>query len=180
MIRRSLAGALLLACASLAQAAGHPPDEPTPPPAPAEQAPAPAQAEQAAPAAEAPAPVAPPAPVVPSEPLGIKDTKVGKGKEAMAGMEASVHYTGWLHDPKAKNQRGKKFDSSIGRGPFVFPLGGGRVIKGWDQGVVGMKVGGKRTLTIPAELAYGARNVGDGLIPPNSKLVFDVQLLNVK
>jgi FKBP-type peptidyl-prolyl cis-trans isomerase FkpA len=107
------------------------------------------------------------------------DTVVGKGKEAVVGKTVEVNYTGWLHDPAAKNQRGKQFDSSVGRGPFSFPLGGGRVIKGWDEGVAGMKVGGKRTLVIPPELGYGARGAG-GVIPPGATLVFDVELLDVK
>ena len=107
------------------------------------------------------------------------DTVVGKGKEALAGRTVEVNYTGWLHDPKAEKQRGKQFDSSIGRGPFSFPLGAGRVIPGWDQGVAGMKVGGKRTLVIPPELGYGARGAG-GVIPPNATLVFEVELLEVK
>ncbi|WP_295758797.1 FKBP-type peptidyl-prolyl cis-trans isomerase [Undibacterium sp.] len=107
------------------------------------------------------------------------DSKVGSGKEAVAGNTVAVHYSGWLFDEKAANQHGKAFDSSVGRGPFEFPLGAGRVIKGWDQGVAGMKVGGKRTLIIPAELGYGARGAG-GVIPPNAKLIFDVELLDVK
>jgi FKBP-type peptidyl-prolyl cis-trans isomerase FkpA len=107
------------------------------------------------------------------------DTVVGKGKEAVAGKTVEVHYTGWLHEPSAANQRGKQFDSSVGRGPFSFPLGGGRVIKGWDEGVAGMKVGGKRTLVIPPEYGYGARGAGN-VIPPNATLVFDVELLDVK
>jgi FKBP-type peptidyl-prolyl cis-trans isomerase len=107
------------------------------------------------------------------------DSVVGKGKEAVSGRTVEVNYTGWLHDPKAPNQKGKQFDSSIGRGPFSFPLGAGRVIQGWDQGVAGMKVGGKRTLVIPPELGYGARGAG-GVIPPNATLVFDVELLDVK
>jgi FKBP-type peptidyl-prolyl cis-trans isomerase FkpA len=107
------------------------------------------------------------------------DTVVGKGKEAVAGKTVEVHYTGWLHEPAAANQRGKQFDSSVGRGPFSFPLGGGRVIKGWDEGVAGMKVGGKRTLVIPPEMAYGKRGAG-GVIPPDATLVFDVELLDVK
>lgn len=107
------------------------------------------------------------------------DNKVGSGKEAVAGNTVAVHYSGWLFDEKAANQHGKAFDSSVGRGPFEFPLGAGRVIKGWDQGVAGMKVGGKRTLIIPAELGYGARGAG-GVIPPNAKLIFDVELLDVK
>jgi len=107
------------------------------------------------------------------------DTVVGKGKEAVAGKTVEVHYTGWLFEPSAKQQRGKQFDSSVGRGPFSFPLGAGRVIKGWDEGVAGMKVGGKRTLVIPPELGYGARGAG-GVIPPNATLMFDVELLDVK
>ena len=107
------------------------------------------------------------------------DTVVGKGKEALGGSTVVVHYTGWLHDANADKQRGKQFDSSIGRGPFSFPLGAGRVIPGWDQGVAGMKVGGKRTLVIPPELGYGSRGAGS-VIPPNATLVFDVELLDVK
>jgi FKBP-type peptidyl-prolyl cis-trans isomerase len=108
-------------------------------------------------------------------PSGLKyvDEVVGSGAEAKAGQTAVVHYTGWLTD-------GKKFDSSKDRGqPFSFPLGGGRVIKGWDEGVAGMKVGGKRTLTIPANLGYGAAGAG-GVIPPNATLRFEVELLEVR
>ena len=111
--------------------------------------------------------------------LAKTDTVVGKGKQAVPGKTVEVHYTGWLHDPAAKGQRGQQFDSSVGRGPFAFPLGAGRVIKGWDEGVAGMKVGGKRTLVIPPEMAYGSRGAG-GVIPPNATLVFDVELLDVK
>ncbi|HIO97025.1 MAG TPA: FKBP-type peptidyl-prolyl cis-trans isomerase [Leucothrix sp.] len=108
------------------------------------------------------------------------DVKVGKGVEAKAGQQVSVHYTGWLFDPKASDFHGKQFDSSRTRGTaFKFPLGAGRVIKGWDQGVEGMKVGGQRTLTIPAALGYGARGAG-GVIPPNATLVFDVELMGVE
>jgi FKBP-type peptidyl-prolyl cis-trans isomerase FkpA len=107
------------------------------------------------------------------------DTVVGKGKTAVSGATVVVNYTGWLHDESAKNKRGKQFDSSIGRGPFSFPLGAGRVIRGWDEGVAGMKVGGKRTLVIPPEMGYGARGAG-GVIPPNATLLFDVELLEVK
>ncbi len=112
--------------------------------------------------------------------LMIKDIKVGEGTEATAGREIEVHYTGWLYDPKAKSGHGKQFDSSVGRGVFSFPLGAGRVIKGWDQGVTGMREGGKRTLIIPADMAYGSRNIGNGLIPPNSVLIFDVELKKVR
>lgn len=105
--------------------------------------------------------------------LKIEDLKEGDGAVAAAGKKVEVHYTGWLTD-------GTKFDSSLDRGqPFVFDLGAGRVIKGWDQGVEGMKVGGKRKLTIPSSLGYGERGAG-GVIPPNATLVFEVELLGVK
>ena len=109
--------------------------------------------------------------------LTIADTKVGSGAEARPGNNCVMHYTGWLYENGAK---GAKFDSSLDRGePFEFPLGAGRVIKGWDEGVAGMKVGGKRTLIIPPQLGYGARGAG-GVIPPNATLLFDVELLDVK
>ena len=107
-------------------------------------------------------------------PSGLKyvDQAVGTGDVAVVGKNVSVHYTGWL-------ENGKKFDSSVDRGqPFSFPLGAGRVIKGWDEGVQGMKVGGKRKLTIPSDLGYGSRGAG-GVIPPNATLIFDVELLGV-
>jgi len=108
------------------------------------------------------------------------DVKLGTGAEATAGHNVTVHYTGWLYDEAAPGHKGKKFDSSRDRNdPFDFPLGAGRVIKGWDQGVEGMKVGGQRTLIIPANLGYGSRGAG-GVIPPNAALVFDVELLGVR
>jgi len=107
------------------------------------------------------------------------DVKVGDGATAKAGDKVVVHYTGWLTTDGGKT-KGKKFDSSVDRNePFSFPLGAGRVIKGWDEGVAGMKVGGKRTLIIPPELGYGKRGAGDD-IPPNSTLLFDVELLEIK
>lgn len=107
------------------------------------------------------------------------DVKLGEGKQAAAGQQVSVHYTGWLYDEGAPDHKGKKFDSSRDRNdPFVFQLGAGQVIKGWDVGVEGMKVGGQRTLVIPANMGYGARGAG-GVIPPNATLVFDVELLGV-
>jgi FKBP-type peptidyl-prolyl cis-trans isomerase FkpA len=112
--------------------------------------------------------------------LQITDSKVGTGAEAKSGRQVTVHYTGWLYDAKAADKHGKKFDSSKDHGePFSFKLGGGQVIRGWDQGVAGMKVGGTRTLVIPSELGYGQRGAG-GAIPPNATLLFDVELLEVK
>lgn len=108
-----------------------------------------------------------------STPSGLKyvEQKIGSGETARAGMKVRVHYTGWLKD-------GKKFDSSVDRGePFDFTLGANQVIKGWDEGVAGMKVGGTRRLIIPPYLAYGERGAGRGLIPPNAELTFDVELL---
>ena len=112
-------------------------------------------------------------------PNGLKytDTKTGDGATATSGNKVSVHYTGWLYNNGAK---GAKFDSSVDRGqPFQFTLGAHQVIAGWDEGVAGMKVGGKRTLIIPPELGYGARGAG-GVIPPNATLMFDVELLGVQ
>jgi len=111
-------------------------------------------------------------PVVTASGLKYFDLKVGGGAEAKSGAKVSVHYTGWLTD-------GKKFDSSLDRHePFVFNLGAGMVIKGWDEGVQGMKIGGKRQLQIKPELGYGARGAG-GVIPPNATLIFDVELIGV-
>ncbi|MCA1248042.1 FKBP-type peptidyl-prolyl cis-trans isomerase [Massilia sp. MS-15] len=106
------------------------------------------------------------------------DAQVGTGKEAVAGSTAVVHYTGWLYDPAAPTQHGAEFDSSRGRSPFSFQVGGGQVIPGWDEGVQGMKVGGKRTLILPPAMGYGAG--GAGPIPPNASLIFDVELLDVR
>ncbi len=122
--------------------------------------------------------------VVPSaaglDPLVITDTVIGKGKTAGQGSKVSMHYTGWLYKTMAPRQRGRQFDSSHTRGePLEFVLGTGRVIKGWDQGIMGMKVGGKRTLVIPAHLAYGSRGAGE-LIGPGADLIFDVELMDVK
>lgn len=109
--------------------------------------------------------------------LKITDTKVGTGPSPQTGQTCVMHYTGWLY---VNGQKGQKFDSSKDRGqPFEFPIGTGRVIKGWDEGVASMKVGGARTLIIPPELGYGARGAG-GVIPPNATLIFDVELLGIK
>ena len=173
MIRRSAVIALLLAASSVqaqegAQDASKPATQPPP------------EAQQPATPAT---PVAPPVAMQTQAPqVEIVDRVVGTGKEASLGNNVTVNYTGWFHKPLAKQQRGRKFDSSLdnGRDPLEFQLGAGRVIKGWEQGVAGMKVGGKRTLIIPSALAYGKRGAGGGMIPPDSDLIFDVELLNVK
>ncbi|NQW34701.1 MAG: FKBP-type peptidyl-prolyl cis-trans isomerase [Methylophilales bacterium] len=108
------------------------------------------------------------------------DIKLGDGREAEKGLSVTVHYTGWLYDSSSKDGKGKKFDSSVDRQePFVFILGVGQVIKGWDEGVDGMKVGGHRLITIPSEMGYGSRGAG-GVIPANADLIFDVQLLGIQ
>jgi FKBP-type peptidyl-prolyl cis-trans isomerase len=108
------------------------------------------------------------------------DVKQGEGNEAVAGRQVTVHYTGWLYDAAKPDHKGKKFDSSRDRNePFSFRLGGGQVIRGWDDGVAGMRVGGQRTLTIPPAMGYGAQGAG-GVIPGNATLLFDVELLDVR
>ena len=159
MIRRSLLLAMLCAAAmSPACAAGQ------------DTSPAPAPALSVAASAEV------------ANPLVKIDTVVGTGKEASVGNKVVVNYTGWFYKPLATRQRGRKFDSSLdaGREPLEFQLGAGQVIKGWEQGVAGMKIGGKRTLIIPSALAYGKRGGGGGTIPSDADLIFDVELLDVK
>jgi len=110
----------------------------------------------------------------------MQDHEIGSGALAEHGTRVTVHYTGWLYDAEAPGNKGRKFDSSRDRDePFAFDLGAGQVIAGWDQGVAGMQVGGRRTLVIPPELGYGARGAG-GVIPPNATLVFEVELLAVE
>ena len=112
--------------------------------------------------------------------LEITDIKPGTGPAIKAGQTAVVNYTGWLYSEAAPEKKGQKFDSSLDHGkPFDFPLGDGRVIPGWDQGVAGMQVGGQRRLVIPPELGYGASGAG-GVIPPNATLVFDVELVGIR
>lgn len=112
--------------------------------------------------------------------LQLIEKAPGEGAVATPGSDVTVHYTGWIYDERKPDKRGEKFDSSVDRGePFTFPLGAGQVIRGWDEGVAGMKTGGKRELLIPADLAYGASGAG-GVIPPNASLVFEVELLGVK
>ena len=134
--------------------------------------------------AEAPAtspPVTPPAAAAPEAAVLVTDLVKGVGDEAFPGMVVIVHYTGWLYDPNAKDLRGRQFDSSRERGqPFSFHLGSGHVIRGWEQGIPGMKVGGTRRLVIPPELAYGSTGAGNGVIPPGATLLFEVELLAVE
>ena len=173
MKRTSILFAFLCA-AGLAQA-----QQPTQEPAQVQPTAPVAQAEAAASAQQGPVVPGSAQPGPAAEQLIITDHKIGKGAEANVGNTVFMHYTGWLYRPLAKNQRGRQFDSSIARGePLDFKLGTGKVIKGWDQGIVGMKVGGKRTLIIPSELAYGSRAMPG--IPANSALIFDVELMDVK
>ena len=116
----------------------------------------------------------------PAMPLQKTDLAPGAGAEIKSGQTALVHYTGWLYDAAAPETKGKQFDSSVGGEPFEFQLGAGHVIPGWDQGVVGMKPAGKRRLVIPPDMAYGERGAGQGLIPPNATLVFDVELVEIR
>jgi FKBP-type peptidyl-prolyl cis-trans isomerase FkpA len=143
-----------------------------------EDVPAPASVAETSPA---PANATPATPSTGNEtmPLTKKDLLVGTGAEIKSGQSALVHYTGWLYDAAAPDNKGKQFDSSVGGEPFDFPLGGGAVIAGWDQGVVGMKVGGKRRLVIPPDMAYGNSGAG-GVIPPGATLVFDVELVEIQ
>ena len=144
----------------------------------------PASEAASAPAAEVAAAEATTSPATPtpsgSENMDLQKTDLapGTGAEISSGQTALVHYTGWLYDAAAPENKGKQFDSSVGGEPFEFPLGAGRVIAGWDQGVVGMKVGGKRRLVIPPVMGYGERGAG-GVIPPNATLVFDVELVEI-
>ena len=129
-------------------------------------------------ASERGAPAGEPTEIVPG--LTMRVLEAGSGETAEPGQTAVVHYTGWLHDRQAPDNRGEKFDSSVDRGPpFEFPLGSGAVIQGWDQGVVGMQIGEVRELTIAPELAYGQRGAGDA-IPPGATLVFEVELIELR
>jgi FKBP-type peptidyl-prolyl cis-trans isomerase FkpA len=118
--------------------------------------------------------------ILPGAPYSQTDTRVGIGVEATAGRRATVNYTGWLYDPAATENKGRQFDSSVGTGrtPLVLTVGGGQVIRGFDMGVTGMRVGGTRRVVIPPDLAYGSQGSA-GVIPPNATLVFDIELLDV-
>ncbi len=168
---KSLAFATTAALAALLMAACSRSEKPA-----SEAAPAPAAEVAAAETTTAPATPTPSG----SETMDLQKTDLapGTGAEISSGQTALVHYTGWLYDAAAPENKGKQFDSSVGGEPFEFPLGAGRVIAGWDQGVVGMKVGGKRRLVIPPVMGYGERGAG-GVIPPNATLVFDVELVEI-
>jgi FKBP-type peptidyl-prolyl cis-trans isomerase len=118
--------------------------------------------------------------ILPGAPFSTTDVRVGTGADATAGRRVTVNYTGWIYDPSRAENKGQQFDTSLGAGrqPYNFPLGTGAVIRGFDQGVIGMKVGGLRRVTIPPDLAYGSAGSG-GVIPPNATLVFDIELLEV-
>jgi FKBP-type peptidyl-prolyl cis-trans isomerase FkpA len=123
-------------------------------------------------------PSAPKAPELPA--FTRTDLQVGTGRETQKGKGLSVNYTGWLYDPSRPDLKGRMFDTSKDRGPFNFVLGAGQVIPGWDQGFDGMKIGGRRRLIIPPNLAYGVDGAGNGIIPPNATLVFEMELLDVQ
>lgn len=114
-------------------------------------------------------------------PFSVTDLVAGSGNQAVSGNRLTVHYTGWLYQTGATDNKGRQFDSSRTAGtPYTFTLGAGQVIRGWDQGIVGMRAGGQRRLVIPPDLAYGSTGAGNGAIPPNSTLVFDVELLSIQ
>lgn len=119
-----------------------------------------------------------PTPITGSAPFSTTDIVAGTGAVAAPGQVITVHYTGWLYSDTAPENKGSQFDSSAGRGPYTFPLGAGRVIRGWDQGIPGMAVGGRRRIVIPPELAYGAAG-NPPVIPPNATLLFEVQLVSI-
>jgi FKBP-type peptidyl-prolyl cis-trans isomerase len=121
----------------------------------------------------------PTGPILPFAPFAQQDLRVGTGADAATGRRVTVNYTGWFYDPTRPENKGQQFDTSAGRQPYTFTVGLGQVIRGWDQGVPGMKVGGQRRLTIPPDLGYGANGSG-GVIPPNATLVFDIDLIDVQ
>ncbi len=122
----------------------------------------------------------PETPAGPSAPYSTNDLRTGSGAEATNGKTVTVNYTGWLYSATAPENKGTQFDTSFGKTPFTFVLGAGKVIAGWDRGIVGMKVGGQRRLIIPPDLGYGSQGAGGGVIPSNATLVFDVDLLDVR
>jgi FKBP-type peptidyl-prolyl cis-trans isomerase FkpA len=148
---------------------------------PADTPPAASPGASAEPAAKptTPAPAEKPAP--PARPAFTRtDLQAGSGREAQKGKGLTVQYTGWLYDPSKPDLKGRMFDTSRDRGPFNFVLGAGQVIPGWDQGFEGMRIGGRRRLIIPPDLAYGVDGAGNGIIPPNATLIFEMELLDVQ
>ncbi len=115
----------------------------------------------------------------PGVPFSSTDLRIGTGAEAQSGRRLTVNYSGWLYQTGALDNKGRLFDTSAGGQPFTFVLGAGQVIRGWDQGVAGMRVGGVRRLVLPPDLAYGSTGAGGGVIPPNATLIFEVELLDV-
>jgi FKBP-type peptidyl-prolyl cis-trans isomerase FkpA len=196
------ASALMAACGSASTNTSGAPHQPAQAPAPSTEAPAPVTHLAAPPekkldttatvptpdtgAAKTPAPAGVrraarrrvPSPEHPT--FSQTDLEIGTGAAAASGRRLTVNYTGWLYDPAEPEQKGRQFDSSVGGQPFEFVLGARRVIRGWDQGFDGMKVGGKRRLVIPPELGYGERGFGNGIIPPNAALVFEMELIDVR
>jgi FKBP-type peptidyl-prolyl cis-trans isomerase FkpA len=161
-------------------AASPPPTSPADSNATPEIPPPPSTAGSASTPSPAP-PAAAAKPIAPERPAFTRtDLNVGTGALAQKGRGLSVNYTGWLYDPTKPDLKGRMFDTSKDRGPFTFVLGAGQVIPGWDQGFDGMKVGGRRRLTIPPDLAYGDDGAGDGIIPPKSVLIFEMELLGVQ
>ena len=122
----------------------------------------------------------PTGPILPFAPFAQQDLRIGAGADATPGRRVTVNYTGWIYDPTRPENKGQQFDTSVGRQPFSFTVGVGQVIRGWDQGVPGMKVGGQRRLTIPPDLGYGSTGSTGGVVPPNATLVFDIDLLDVQ
>ena len=178
MPQKSLAITLIAIAAVAALAACSSKEAPATTSAASDSAAAPA--DTAAPSSEA-APAAAATTGTENMPMQKIELAPGSGAEIKSGQTALVHYTGWLYDAAAPENKGKKCDSSVDRNePFEFPVGAGMVIKGWDEGVVGMKVGGKRRLVIPPEMGYGQRGAGGGLIPPGATLVFDVELVEIR
>jgi FKBP-type peptidyl-prolyl cis-trans isomerase FkpA len=186
---RSAVIAVLVSCSSFAACGGGRPADQTP--GKPDEATKPAEMPAAPPNNVGPAVTPPPAPAAPRAPrppakaperpaFARTDLQVGTGRDAEKGKGLSVHYTGWLYDPSQPDLKGRMFDSSQGRGPFNFVLGAGQVIPGWDQGFDGMKIGGRRRLIIPPDLAYGVDGAGGGIIPPDATLLFEMELLDVQ
>ena len=176
LIGLALSAVIVTACGGASEP---PPNAPGTPDAPAPAAPSKPESTPPPTPKMDPDPPAAPTPS-PAPAFTRRDLQVGTGREAQKGKGLTVNYTGWLYDPSQPDLKGRMFDTSQGRGPFEFVLGGGQVIPGWDQGFDGMKIGGRRRLTIPPHLAYGVDGAGNGIIPPNATLIFEMELLDVQ